>query len=177
MFSADIQKNIKKLTTTQRMSEYATAALVPVVYLGLPSLMGLSGWKGWWAGTLSTVGVGLLFDIPGMISGGIATGLVHLGYSFAKGDIEDMINKPLWNFEAAGADPTAFADYYDSSGYMNGLSGPETVALPDGSLVTAYTPTELPPATMNDYYEPTMNDDSDGLMDYDNPFLAHAMGM
>lgn len=186
MLSLDFKKNFDKLTTPARNAEYATALLVPITYIGIPTLLNLKDWKGWLVGVGATVGLGLALDLPGMVSGGIAAGTVHLGYSYYSDEVSNLFKNSKtprgpWNFTPRDGTAEAMAPalngyYADPQQYMAGLAaGPDVVTLPDGSQVYAYSPRELPAEGMSGYYNPAdqLSDRAD-IMDYTehDPFMS-----
>lgn len=186
MLSMEFKKNFDKLTTPDRNAEYATALLVPVTYIGIPTIFGLKNWKAWCVGVGVTVGLGLTLNLPGMISGGIAAGVTHLGYSYFSDEVANLFKNSKeprgpWNFSPRdgaqqGMTAQPLNGYYHPQEYMAGLAaGPEVVTLPDGSQVYAYNPRELPAEGMSGYYNPSeqLNDGADMVdMTEHDPFMG-----
>jgi hypothetical protein len=153
MFSTDISKNIKAALKQDRIMEDASALLVPLTYIGVPTLLDFDGWAGLGAGFLATYLLGAAFNIPGMTSGAIAVASTHIAYSQFHDEITNLLGREPSNFQATG-----FAD---------DVAGP---SYPDGQRVLSYQyPTDRAGISDSRFLAPGVSDsslvDTDSLMD------------
>ncbi len=164
MLNMNFRANIKSALKKDRMMDNIVgAAIAPITYVVIPSLFGAGNWTGLLLGSALTWGAGAMFGNVALQAAGFVLPSIHLTYSYFHKPIEDVIGKPLWNFQDANA-TAGFQDYYLNQPYASqyGIRGlgnvPVMTTTQDGQQVFAYPASDLPEG-VNDYVDVGVSDD------------------
>lgn len=148
-----------------------SALLAPFTYIGIPTLLDLTGWNALMVGVAATWLTGAMFDLKGMTAAAIGIGAVHVGYSHFNDELSGLFgDKELWNF----GDESSTAGFRDQYPGVYGLHArPNVVTYPDGQQVLSYgSPHDA--ASVGDSYmlEQGMQDSyvNGGMMDAESDY-------
>jgi len=131
--------NIKGALNKESLVDSFSAALTPVIYIGVPSLLGLSGWTALAVGGLTTWMIGAAFKIPGMRAGAIGAMATHIAYAKLSGQLATW-GVPAWRLAdtAPNTDLNKPADTLPGAAGIGRLGNLRNGALQPGSRMVQF---------------------------------------